>query len=353
MAANTTPVPGLIMPERKMRILERVRTAAARNKRLVAPLVGFPGCNLTGFSIKVAQQNHAVHFACIKALVELLKPDVAFMLMDLSVEANALGLPVRFPTDESSTVERHPVEHLDQLADYRRIDVLRDSRVQSYVKTVEMMRIGLPAEVLVGAYVVGPLTLAGLLRSAQQIAMDSVLDPSMLHGLCEFATETIQKYAAALVHSGADIICILEPTAMMLGPRQFSSFSAHYVRQIMDSYRHENVETVYHVCGNTMHILREMADAGVAAISLDSAEHGIDLAKAAQMVPKNVIVMGNINPTGVIKDGSVQLVRKVTHELLEQMRPFANFILSTGCDIPQDVPLENIEAFVKAGRLFK
>lgn len=334
----------------KKRVIDLAKKAYSQKKRLIAPLVGFPGCDLTGYSIKVAQQNHGVHFACIKELVDVLHPDVAFMMMDLSVEANALGLPVRFPTDESSTVEKHPVETIAHLDRYRSINVLYDSRIQSYVKTAEMMRIGLPEEVLVCAYVTGPLTLAGLLRSAQQVAMDSILDPELLHGLCRFTTGIIQEYASALINAGADLICILEPTAVVLGPDQFRQFSAYYVNHIIESYKYANVETVYHICGNTMHLIKEMAASGVAALSLDSPRTGIDMAKVAQMVPENVLIIGNINPTGIMKDGTVDEVRQATAELLEQMKPFPNFILSTGCDLPTGTPLENLMAFMETGR---
>ncbi len=337
----------------RKKLSELTKAAYAENRRLIAPLVGFPGCNLTGFSIKVAQQNHSIHFACISELVKVLKPDIAFMLMDLSVEANALGLPVRFPTDDSSSVEKHPVDRLDQLEGYKRIKILQDARVQSYAKTIEMMRIGLPQEILVAAYVVGPLTLAGLLRSVEEIAIDSILNPQILHGLCRFATEIIQKYAGALINAGADIICILEPSAMMLGPQQFRTFSGEYVTRIMESYRHENVETIYHVCGNTMHLIKEMADTGIAAVSLDSAENGVDIAKAAQMVPENVVIMGNVSSTVVMTDGSAETVNKATREVLVKMRPYPNFILSTSCDIPQQAPPENLKAFMQTGRQFK
>jgi len=335
------------------RLYNITKKAYCENKRLIAPLVGFPGCNLTGFSIKVAQQNHSVHYACINALVDILKPDIACMMMDLSVEANALGLPVRFPTDESSSVEKHPVDNLEQLERYRRINILHDAKIQSYIKTIEMMRIGLPDNILVCAYVTGPLTLSGLLSSAQQTAIDSITNPGKLHGLCEFSTGIIQDYTSTLINAGADIICILEPTAMILGPEQFRRFSGYYVHHIIESYKYTNVETIYHVCGNTMHLIKEMADAGVAALSLDSPKSGIDMVKAAEMVPEDIIIIGNISPTEAITDGTAEEVKRVTKALLEKMRPFPNFILSTGCDIPQEAPIENMLAFMQAGRDFK
>ncbi len=334
-------------------MLDLTRRAYTENKRLVVPLVGFPGAEILNTSIKVAQQNHGMHYNCIEALVHQLKPDAAFMMMDLSVEANALGLPVRFPTDESSTVELHPVKKVSDLDHYRRINIMQDARVQSYVKTIEMMRIGLSDDVKVGAYIIGPVTLAGLLESAEQVALDSVLEPEKLHGICRFTTSIIIEYAKALTAAGADIVCILDPTASILGPEQFREFTAGYVANIMDSYKYDQVDTIYHICGNTTHLLEPMRDMGIQALSLDSPETGLDLAHAAKTVGEDVIIIGNVNPTLVMRDGTVQDVEKAVNELMEKMRPYPNFILSTGCDLPPGTPLENMKAFMRAGRNFK
>jgi uroporphyrinogen decarboxylase len=211
---------------------------------------------------------------------------------------------------------------------------------------------GLPDEVLVGGYIIGPVTLAGLLEGAEQAAMDSVIDPDKLETLCRFCTRIIQDYARALINAGADLLCILEPTAVILGPAQFEQFSAAYVRQIIESYKYAGVDTIYHICGNTMHLIEAMARSGVAAVSLDSPQTGVDLVKAARLAGPEVVVMGNINPTAVMKDGSADQVRKACRDLLEQMREIPNFILSTGCDLPPGVPLENMHAFMQAAREF-
>jgi uroporphyrinogen decarboxylase len=40
-------------------------------------------------------------------------------------------------------------------------------------------------------------------------------------------------------------------------------------------------------------------------------------------------------------------------DLLGKMSPYPNFVLSTGCDLPQETPLANIRAFVEAGRAWR
>jgi uroporphyrinogen decarboxylase len=216
-----------------------------------------------------------------------------------------------------------------------------------------MMSLGLPESTIKGAYVSGPYSLAALIMGADEAAMATVLNPEELHELCHFATEKIQQYIRLLIAAGAQAICILEPSAVMLGPDPFTAFSADYVRTIVDSCQFTGVATIYHTCGNTMHLIDRMADSGIDAISLDSASAGVDLPKAARELTGDVAIMGNLNPTGTIYSGSPGEVEAEVKDLMKQMEPFQNFILSTGCDLPQDTPIENISAFMKAGREYK
>jgi uroporphyrinogen decarboxylase len=337
------------VPEKLLR--KTVRRAQAEGRVPVAPLVGFPGVPLVGSTVKLAQQNSGEHFKVLKAIADTFCPDIVFSLMDLSVEANALGRFTIFPKEDSATVqpEAFATEELRELED---INITLDSRLSGYVETMKLMTVGLPQGVLRGAYVTGPYSLAALLMGAESAAMATVMDPEGLTRACEFATERIQEYVRLLIAAGAQLICILEPTAVMLGPEQFSRFSADYVRHITNSCRYTRVATVYHTCGNAMHLVDGMVASGVDAISLDSAHFGIDLPAAARAIHGEVMVMGNVNPVGALRTGSPEEIVRETTELLESMDCHSNFILSTGCDLPQDTPVSNILAFMHAGRSY-
>jgi uroporphyrinogen decarboxylase len=58
--------------------------------------------------------------------------------------------------------------------------------------------------------------------------------------------------------------------------------------------------------------------------------------------------MGNIDPVGVLKMMSPTEVEIQVSMLLEQTSLFPNFILSTGCDVPPNVNISNIQAFYNA-----
>ena len=92
------------------------------------PCLVFRGVDLTGSNIKIAQQNYGEHYKVMRKLVEMFEPDLIFPLMDLSVEANALGRYTVFPKEESATVpkDRFSISDIEKL---REINISFDSRI--------------------------------------------------------------------------------------------------------------------------------------------------------------------------------------------------------------------------------
>jgi uroporphyrinogen decarboxylase len=338
------------MREKSLHVL--TKNAYDQGRRLVVPLMGFPGVEYIHSNIKLAQQNSREHYKAVKKLVELFSPDAIFPLMDLAVEANAVGRYVIFPKEDSATVPKDSfsVKDLDRL---REINIVFDSRLMGYVETIKLMKIGLPENIVKGAYVIGPYSLAALLMGADDAAMASVLDPGTLHQVCDFTTEVIQQYARLLISAGAELICILEPSAVMLGPDQFYEFSAAYVKYINDSCKYSGVNSVYHTCGNSMHLVDQMVKSGVNGLSLDSDDVGVRFDVLAKRLPPDIVLIGNINPASTMLFGKPQDITRAVYTLLDKMKPYPNFILSTGCDLPQETPEENIRAFMDAGRKYK
>jgi uroporphyrinogen decarboxylase len=308
----------------------------------VVPLMGFPGVNLNQTSLKQNNFNWGVQFWTVFELVRRYQPDGVFTLMDLSVEASALGLPVLYPLNESPTVEYSTVTSISDLEAFSSLDPLRDGRVTVFVETMRLMAQHL--NILRGGYVIGPYTLAGLMLGASEAAIASMDNPDLLHATLELATHVISRYANALATAGADIIAVLEPSGVMLSPRLFREFSGAYVQRIFDAIE---AMPVLHICGDTTHLLDAMVETGAQGLSLDSV---VDLPAAARHVPSDVVLIGNVNPTAVMVYEPPEKVYAATRALVEAMKPYPNFILSTGCDLPLETPLDNIKAFMDAGR---
>ncbi len=324
-----------------LRIIDWVRQS---KRPLVIPLAGFPGVQLTCSSIKQNMFNAELQARSIYKLIELTRPDGAFVMMDLSVEAGAMGLPVRFPLDESATIEQHPVKSVADLDQFKVVDPLYDGRVWVFLETVRLLRQRL--DIPLGVYVSGPFTLAGLMMGANDIALASIDTPEVVHAAVNFCENVIIEYSKALVAAGADIVCILDPTAMMLSPSSFWEFAGKSIQNIV---RHLDTRTVLHICGNTEHLIDKMCATGVQALSLDSL---VNMPKIAAKMPADVVLIGNINPVATMLQGDRNKVVADTCALLEAMREHDNFIMSTGCDLPAETPLENIVAMVEAVKNF-
>lgn len=306
------------------------------------PLMGYPGLGLTGSTVKQNQFNHTVQFQSLARLFDRFRPDAMMFLMDLSVEASGLGLPVRFPLDNTPTIEGHPVQAAEDLRRYRNIDILADGRVMVYLEVMRHMRAGLP--VPVGAFVTGPFTLAGLMMDANELAMNVVLDPDLCHEVLQFATNTVVRYAGALLEAGADFIMVLDPTAVMMGPAQYAEFAGAYTRQIVGLL--DQAEVILHICGDTRHIIDLMVETGVSGLSLD---HPMDMGQVARRVGHDVTLVGNIDPVRLLH-GTPTEIEVRTADLLDTVREHPGFVLSSGCDLPQDTPMANIRALMDTGR---
>lgn len=77
----------------------------------------------------------------------------------------------------------------------------------------------------------------------------------------------------------------------------------------------------------------------VYALSLDS---DIDLGEAYNKTQKMVI--GNINPVTVASASKEKITSEI-NSLTKKMEGISDFILSTGCDLPPETPIENISLF--------
>ena len=79
-------------------------TIRGHGRPLVIPLMGFPGIQLNGSTLKQNTFNWGTQFSTVFALQRRFRPDGIFFFMDLSVEAEAFGATVSFSAGEVPTI---------------------------------------------------------------------------------------------------------------------------------------------------------------------------------------------------------------------------------------------------------
>jgi len=309
---------------------------------LTAPLMGLSGVRLTNTKISENYEDADIQFRSLKALHDKYHPNFMFNMMDLSLEAESLGLKILKPDDAPYTIIEHPIKNEYDLGKLHIPNPKKNGRMPIASNVIRKMH--KTFDCINVAYIIGPYTLAGLLCGASTVIKNVLKNVVFLEKVLEFSSKVIDIYCTELINSGADRICMLEPTATGLSPEQFKEFSGNYIKKLKSNW---NIPLILHICGDTTSLILEMIKTNCNGISLDAM---VDLQYVANLISLDILILGNIDPVRVLAFGNKEEVEEKVKKLLFDMRGVDNFILSSGCDIPLDTPLENIEAFMKAAR---
>ena len=313
------------------------------------PILSFPAVSLMVCTVRQLTCDSTLQAKGMKAVSEAVDAAAAVSYMDLSVEAECFGADVRFSDDEVPTVLGRLIEDEDD-AEMLRIPSVGEGRTGIYVEAVRLAS-GEITDRPVLAGMIGPFSLGARLLDVSEIMMDCYDDPDMVHAVLEKGTSFLIEYGKAFRSAGANGVVIAEPVAGLLSPSLETEFSAPYVKRIVDAVQDDEFAVIYHNCGDNVPVmLSSVLSTGCAAYHFGNAvEMKRDI---LEKVPCDTVVMGNIDPAGILRMGDAADVRGATLALLEECAAYPNFVLSSGCDIPPQTPWENIDAFFAASREF-
>jgi uroporphyrinogen decarboxylase len=107
--------------------------------------------------------------------------------------------------------------------------------------------------------------------------------------------------------------------------------------------KEHGVYTWLHICGNTTDKLESIADTGASCFSLD---YKVNLAVAKEKVGGRMTLAGNIDPVSILNQKGPDEVRASGQACIAAAAAGGGFILTSGCDLPPTIPLDNIRAML-------
>ena len=352
----------------------------ARKEVMALPVMTHPGIEQNGHTVQQAVSDGCIHAEAVLAVARRYPTVAATTIMDLTVEAEAFGAEVVFRDEAVPAVNGRL---LTSVEDIERLQVpsLRAGRVPEYLKANllavkwidtnptpnpsparggerlriaptrggERLRIaptrgGESARPVFGGCI-GPFSLAGRLYDMSEIMVLIYEQPTAAHKLLEKCTAFIEKYCLALRETGVGGVLMAEPAAGLLSNDDCLAFSSQYVRRIVETVQDDQFLVVLHNCGNTGHCTEAMVATGAAAYHFGNK---CRMEEVLPKVPSTTLVMGNLDPVSLFKDGTPAMMRQATFDLLERTARYPNFVLSSGCDTPPHTPAANIDAFFEA-----
>ena len=292
-------------------------------KRVAAvPVMTHPGIELTGHTVRQAVSDGRVHAEAVVRLAERWPSAAACTMMDLTVEAEAFGAEIAFSDEAVPSVASRLLTDVESIYELK-VPQLSAGRIPQYLKASLLASEAIADRPLLGGCI-GPFSLAGRLYDMSEMMVLTCEHADAAHVLLQKCTDFIGKYCEALKMTGANGVLMAEPAAGLLSNEDCRVFSSQYVRQIVERVQDDGFMVVLHNCGNQGHCTKAMVETGAA------------------------VAMGNLDPVSLFKDGTPEQMREATLHLLERMRQYPNFVISSGCDTPPHTPIENVEAFFGA-----
>lgn len=175
-------------------------------------------------------------------------------------------------------------------------------------------------------------------------------NPALVEKILDFATELLIHLYEPVVNDGTlEVISLADPTASgdLVSKKQFERFALPYLKKFTDWAKSKNVHTLLHICGDTTDRIELFPATGASCISVD---HKTDIARTKELLSGKMCFAGNVSPVEVMLQGSVELVESTCKQIVEAAGTDGAFVLMPGCDIPPDVPYENITKFIQVAQ---
>ncbi|NPV56100.1 MAG: methylcobamide--CoM methyltransferase [Anaerolineae bacterium] len=318
-----------------------------RPDRFAMPIGVYAGLELTGANVRQAVTEAQAQTDAVLALHERFHTEALLTAMDLSAEAETFGCDIRMEDDDIPTVIGRRAATAAEVAALP--DPLPgDLRTAVHLETARRLVESGKAPVFGGC--IGPFSLAGRIFGVSEALEATVLEPELVLTLLQKVTCFLSGYVGAFRETGAAGVIMAEPAAGLLSPRGLARFSAAFVKQIVEAVQMPDFVIILHNCGAKLAHLPKVLESGAEVYHFGAP---MDLPAALAQVDGGVILGGNLDPTAVFHSGTPEQVHRQTQELLEAVRAYPNFFISSGCDIPPGTPIANLDAFYRTVRDFR
>jgi MtaA/CmuA family methyltransferase len=264
---------------------------------------------------------------------------------------NTMSDPAREAADCGAVVEyfdSQPVAIVEDqalLADKTRLaslkipDPLGGGRMHNSLKGLALYVERVGKDKMIEGWVEGPVAEGADLRGINTLMLDFFDDPAFVRDLFAFVVEMELRFAREQLKAGADVIGVGDAAASLVGPDIYDEFVWPWEKKLVDGIHALGGKVRLHICGNTRRILEGMGRLGCEIVDLDSMA---PISEARQKMGANTVLLGNLNPVTVLRNGDPAGVTAAIAECHRQAG--TPFIVGAGCEVPRDTPAENLHA---------
>ena len=315
------------------------------------PMIDSVGPRLIGEKNRFKRLSAENQVLVQKRAYELLGLDGLSIEYGLHGIGQAAGTILGDPENTAPPVVEHVLKDLKDVDNLDPECVLRknDPWIDLCCTACEMLVEQMGDVVGTSASLTGPMTAASSIYPISKLLIATRKQPELVHKLLRFSTDALIAVSEEFAKCGVDIF-ICDPVASgdIMSEKAYRELVLPYTKELAPAIHKHGVAMGYHICGNTNKITEAMLESGCDMLSVDVK---VPLLRAKELGGDKVPIIGNVDPINTMMLGTPDEVREeVMRDIADCADSPNGYIVSTGCDIPVDAPLENIYAFMDAVR---
>jgi MtaA/CmuA family methyltransferase len=273
---------------------------------------------------------------------------------DLLTEARALGSTWKFPErDFYPRIDKHFVQAPEDVDRLAAVDPLKDEFWSVPIRAGAILQQKIGKEVAVVGSVISPFFVATELRGYENLMMDTISDPSLVHRMVQVALDSEKMYGERIAALGLEAVFLDDSSASgsLVSPETCDIYDLAYLRPLLEKFKGLGLRTIVHNDSQFPYLDQQIA-AGAPCTHFNN--DFVDLPQIFSRYRGKVTLMSGINHQEVIFKRSPQDVEDQVRSVIELYGREPGLIVAPGSEIPFKSPIENIlrvrEACEKFGR---
>lgn len=264
---------------------------------------------------------------------------------------SAFGARIHFHPDYPPSLEPVTTD-IEHWANAPLPNVKEDGFMPLALRLYEHMEARLQAEGL-GIKMVaarGPMVTAGWLLGITDLMMGIITHPDEISRFLDKITTTIIHWLHAQLDTlrEPEGILLLDDVVGMVSAKHYRDFAAPYLQRIFDEFK--GLVRIYHNDTPCAHLHGDLAEANFDVFNFS---HKADIAEVKASMGHRVALMGNVAPLDLGMRGTPQEVEQAALACLDKAAPGGGMILSLGGGVSPGTPAENIDALIRAARIWR
>jgi [methyl-Co(III) methanol-specific corrinoid protein]:coenzyme M methyltransferase len=269
--------------------------------------------------------------------------ECAVVPFDMGVEAEALGAGVNYYAHRTDIVYPTITKKLADKFDDLKIQIpdwSKAGRIPLVAKAIQLLKEEVGDQLAIGAWVLGPYTLAAQLTDMGDLAKAALKKTAQVQEVLMQLAEAIIQIARIYRQAGADYITVREMGGGpdIISPRIFKKLIQPPLAKIFSALESPKI---LHICGSTDMIVEQMAECGADGLSVDQKN---TLAETRKKIGPEMLLFGNFDPYGTLVTMNAEEVDQVVKNCFEA----GINALWPGCDLWPDIKKENLQAVMAA-----